>query len=326
MHKDETAPCPRLRIGVSGCLTGAPVRFDGGHKRSSIPHDVLDELFELVPVCPEVEIGLGTPRNPIRLIGDSHSPRAVDARGSGLDVTQALHDLGVRRARLDDGLDGYVFMKDSPSCGLYRVRVYSRTPGEQEGPPSRSGRGIYADAFCRERPTLPVEESGRLFDAALLENFATRAYVHSKFRKLRDGGVTAAALVQFHSRHKYLVMAHSVEGYRNLGRLISNLSGDLDVLTRKYFVELMSVLSRPATRGGHANVLAHLQGYVKRHLSSDARTELARAIDSYRLGEIPLLAPMTLLKHHLSTWRAEYALSQVYLDPHPAFAGLRRAL
>lgn len=315
-------PQAPLPIAISECLVGGEVRHDGGHKRSSLPHDKLGGLFTFRPVCPEVGIGLGVPRDAIRLVGNVNSPRAISTRDRDFDVTARLTEFARQQVALLNDVDGYIFTKNSPSCGLFSVKVY----GEEAKPPAPTGRGIYSAEIARAKPDLPIEENGRLVDAALRENFVTRTFVHGHWRALCDDGVTAKSLVAFHSAYKYLVMAHSISGYRLLGKHLSDLSTGVDSIANSYFSKLMRALANPASRGGHANVLAHLQGYVKRQLSSGARQELAQLIESYRRGETPLLAPLALLKHHLGEHEATYALNQLYLQPHPPSAGLRRDL
>lgn len=313
-------PEPPLPVAVSECLTGAEVRYDGAHKRSSMPHDLLDPLFEYRPICPEVGIGLGVPRETIRLVGASDAPRALQG-SAGVDVTARLSAYARARQPVLDAVDGYIFMKNSPSCGLYRVKVSASL----DAPPAPTGRGVFAAEVTTAHPDLPVEEGGRLFDPALAENFVMRTFVHAHWRRLLAAGLTPDGLIAFHSAYKYLLMAHSVSAYRALGRCLANLAGGV-AAAGDYFAGLMQALARPATRGGHVNVLSHLAGYAKRHIDSAARRELADVIESYRRGEVPLLAPLTLLKHHLGTADATYALEQIYLNPHPAAAGLRRNL
>jgi uncharacterized protein YbgA (DUF1722 family)/uncharacterized protein YbbK (DUF523 family) len=313
-------PRPPLPVAVSECLTGSGVRFDGGHKHSSMPHEQCDALFEWRPLCPEVAIGLGVPRDSIRLEGGPDRPRAVNT--SGEDFSARLERYGQEVVPVLADVDGYVFMKNSPSCGLHRVKVY---PGGDR-PPRHEGRGVYAAAVVEALPQLPVEEGGRLFDPVLLENFVTRVFAHAHWRALVVAGISARRLIAFHSAWKHLVMAHSVPAYQRLGRRLADLSGPLDGIAAEYFAGLMAGLARPATRGGHANVLSHLQGYVKTALDAPARRELADLIESYRRGELPLMAPLALLRHHLREHGAAYALNQLYLEPHPSGSGLRRDL
>ncbi len=315
-------PEPPLTIAISDCLTGAEVRFDGSHKRSSVPHEAVDGLFTYRGICPEVGIGMGIPRLPIRLVGMLEAPRAQGVKDASLDVTDALRAYG--RSILPQLADvaGYVFMKNSPSCGLFRVKLY---PGPGKAP-TGSARGLFADEVVTAMPYLPVEESGRLSDPVLLENFVTRTFAYAHWLRVAQRGVTARGLIAFHSAYKYLLMAHSITAYRAAGRLLSDLSGDVQTIAAQYLRVLMHGLSRPAKPGGHANVLQHLQGYVKKELDSATRQEFAALTDAYRRGEVPLLAPMTLLKHHLRRFPDRYALEQIYLNPHPPASGLRRAL
>ncbi len=319
-------PAPPLTLAISECLLGTEVRYDGSGARSSYPHSLLEGLFEYRGICPEMGIGMGTPRKPIRLVGAVDGPRAVGVKDADQDVTEALADFGRRQVSGLDDVAGYVFMKNSPSCGLFRVKVYPHENGRVTGAPDPRGRGVYAAAITTALPDLPAEESGRLHDPLLRENFATRVFAYAHWRALEAAGITAARLVAFHSRYKYLLMAHSVPHYQEAGRLLSNLRGDVETPALRYRGLLMAGLSRPASRRGHANVLSHLQGYLKRQLDGPTRQELARLIDGYRRGELPLLAPITLLKHHFRVHPDDYVLHQAYLDPHPEHAGLRRPL
>ncbi len=320
-------PVPPLRVGASECLLGSPVRYDGSQKGSSFPRTLLDDLFEFVGVCPEVAAGMGVPRKPIRLVAPADEPGSIDATpravepGSGRDFTDEIAAVYGDTAPLIDGLHGFIFMKNSPSCGVYRVKVYSGN-----GMPRTHGRGVYAAAVMAAHPTLPVEESGRLFDSVLRENFATRVFAHAHWRALQAQGLSAARLVAFHSRYKYLLLAHSVTAYKSAGRILSDLKGDLPQIAASYFDTLMTGLASPATAGGHANVLSHLQGYFKRVLDAHDRQELAGLIDDYRCGRQPLMAVLTLLKHHLRKHHDPYLDAQVYLEPHPPAAALRRSL
>lgn len=317
-------PCAPIKVGISDCLLGSQVRYDGGHKRSSLPHEELAGLFEFVGLCPEVAVGLGTPREPIRLEGEPENPRVVSIH-SREDVTDRITAYAKSLPHKLDTAAGYIFMKNSPSCGLSRVKVYPST-----GRPKAQGQGVFSREISICYPTLPLEESGRLFDPVLRENFVMRTFVFAHWQALLSGELsgelTASQLIEFHSRYKYLLMAHSVRHYKQCGRLLSDLSNNLLDISQRYFSLLMKGLAQPASRGTHANVLAHLQGYVKHALPAADRQELARLIEEYRSGSLPLLAPLTLLRHHLKYHAEDYALQQIYLDPHPAVAGLRRAL
>jgi uncharacterized protein YbgA (DUF1722 family)/uncharacterized protein YbbK (DUF523 family) len=312
-----------LKLGISACLLGAEVRFNGGHKQSHLCSRVLSEHFEFVPVCPEVGIGMGTPRAPIRLVGEPHAPRAVGTVNREEDVTDALAAYGERMAAQLQGICGYIFMQQSPSCGLERVKVYQTngmpTPG--------GGRGIYAQAFCDQHPDLPVEEDGRLNDAVLRENFLARVYAYARWQQLLQSGLTRQTILEFHSHYKYQLMATDPVQYKALGQLLGNLGKyDLHELAPRYFSQLMQGLKKCATRRTHSNVLQHICGYLKKQLSGADKQEVSRLIAQYRNGIVPLVVPLTLIKHHFRHHPDTYIESQVYLQPHPESLSLRNAL
>ena len=312
----------RIIIGVSACLLGKEVRFDGGHKRSRFITDSLAGHFEFSAFCPEVAIGMGTPRQPIRLTGDASNPEAVGVKTPELNVSQPLRDYGMKVAGDIHDLCGFIFKKDSPSCGMQRVKVYN-----EKGMPERSGTGLFAREIMNAHPLLPVEEEGRLNDADLRENFVTRVYVYARWKALIENGISKSGLIKFHTRHKYLVMSHSNEMYRELGQMLADLnSASLAEIADSYITRLMLALSVPATRKRHANVLQHLLGYLKNSLDSAHRMDLDRTIDAYRSGEFPLVVPIRMLQHHFSMHPHPYISEQVYLDPHPQNLKLRNTL
>ncbi|GAA3719266.1 DUF523 and DUF1722 domain-containing protein [Oceanisphaera sediminis] len=306
-----------IRVGISGCLTGQQVRFDGGHKRSDFCTEQLARFVEFVPLCPEMAIGLGTPRPSIRLINQDEQIIAQTAKGD--DVTSALRDYGRTMAPQFDGLSGYILCAKSPSCGMERVRVYHES-GKGN---AKEGTGIYAAELMRAQPLLPLEEDGRLNDPVLRENFVTRVFALHDWQCLRHEGITAARLIAFHSRYKYLLMAHHRDSYQRLGNLLSDLSVDVEQTANAYIEGMMQALSNNVSRKNHTNVLQHLQGYFKRELSPRQRQELARTIHQYREGILPLLAPITLLRHYLEEHPNDYLHQQVYLNPHPEALRLR---
>ena len=311
---------PKIRIGISACLLGEEVRYNGGHKRDAFLTDTFGRYVEWVPVCPEVELGMGTPRPPIRLerIGGSQtsqSPRLI-MPSTGGDYTDAMRGYAERRVadlvRLD--LDGYVLKKDSPSCGMERVKIYHGA-----GAPSKDGRGVFAEILLTHLPDLPVEEEGRLNDPALRESFISRVFVHHRWREGEREGWTRAVLMRFHERHKYLLMARNQTAMRRLGRLLgeSDKGEPMETLAAAYRQGLTEILRRPATRRGHTNVLHHLAGYVSGALDRDDRAELAETVERYRLGLVPLIVPLTLIRHHVRRQGVGYLQDQAYLDPHP---------
>ncbi|MGC3973281.1 MAG: DUF523 and DUF1722 domain-containing protein [Nitrospira sp.] len=309
-----------LRLGISRCLLGEEVRFDGGHKRDAFLTDVLGRYVEWVPVCPEVEAGLGTPREAMRLVGTPQQPRLVTLK-SGQDHTRALEIMAARR--LDDlagaDLSGFVFKKDSPSCGVERVRTYN-----EHGMPGRKGVGLFARAFLARFPLIPVEEEGRLCDPLLRENFIERVFCYRRWRDLMNSGATRQAVVRFHTIHKYLLLAHSAPHYRQLGRLVAQVSQyrpkDLALQYGELFMQALAVR---ATVRKHVNVLHHILGHFTERLAAQEKAELLGVIGDYHQGLTPLIVPLTLIKHYVQIFDVEYIREQVYLNPHPKELMLR---
>ncbi len=310
----------KIPVGVSQCLLGEQVRFDGGHKRSRYLTDVLAQFIEFRPVCPEVAIGLGIPRKPIRLVVKDDQTRVVGVADPEMDVTDALVAQAEAAAAQMPDICGYVFMQNSPSCGVYGMKRY-RTNGYTM---DAKGRGAYAQRFMELMPYLPVEEAGRLNDAGLRENFLTRVFAFHDFKKHLGHEPTAKKLINFYSRYKYQVMAHHVPSYFEIGRFLSNLSGrDINACRDQFFHLFMTALSHHATRKGNTNAMMHLRGYLKEILSTQDKQELSQLIDSYKVGMVPLVVPLTLLKHHLSKLDNPYLKSQTFWAPHPDQLGLR---
>ncbi len=309
------------RVGVSGCLLGEAVRYDGGHKLDRFWVDVLGPYVRYVPVCPEVECGLTVPREALRLVGDPAAPRLVTVK-TGQDLTERMEAWALAKvAELERaGLCGFVFKFGSPSSGMARVKVYP----EHGGPPSLNGRGIFAARLMDAMPLLPVEDEGRLNDPGLRENFIERVFVTHRWRLLRREGFSLGALVDFHTRHKLLVMAHGVERYRALGRLVATgASMPPARLAEAYIVELMAALRLPATVKKQVNVLSHVMGYFKRVLEPDEKRELLEVLDAYARELVPLIVPVTLLNHYVRKFGEQYMAGQWYLHPHPAELKLR---
>ena len=318
-HESELAG---MRLGVSACLLGAKVRFDGGHKRNRFLLEELGAYFEFVPFCPEVAIGMGTPRPKIRLTGDVQAPRAVGSKDPGLDVTDALQAYSSNTAQRLSGLSGFVFKRDSPTCGMERVRVYS-----DKGMPQRNGVGIFARAVQEANPLLPVEEEGRLNDPVLRENFISRVFVFARWQSLRRQGLNKKTLLDFHTRHKLLLMAHSPAVYRELGRMLARLDNAvLETLADRYIGQVMQVLKLQASRKRHVNVLQHLLGYLRKRVDAASRADLVEVIDSYRRGVVPLVVPITLLQHYFRREPHSWISRQVYMNPHPRELMLRNLL
>jgi uncharacterized protein YbgA (DUF1722 family)/uncharacterized protein YbbK (DUF523 family) len=318
--RDNSPALPAIRVGVSSCLLGAAVRYDGGHKRHDFLTDTLGRFVEWVPVCPEVECGLGTPRESMRLVTDGTSLRLLTVK-TAVDLTTQVDRYAKRRVAelASERLSGYVLKKDSPSCGLMRVKVYGA-----QGPPARSGQGLFAARLVEQFPNLPVEEEGRLADPRLRENFVERLFAYARLRALFEGRWTAGALIRFHTAHKLIVMAHSTETYQKLGQLVARVR-DLSrpEMERQYSASFMAALAVPATPRRHTNVLQHMAGYLKNHLDAGSKIELQSAIEDYRRGLVPLIVPLTLLRHYVRLHKIGYLAGQLYLDPHPKELMLR---
>lgn len=310
-----------VRLGISACLLGAEVRYDGGHKRDRYLTDVLGANVAWIPVCPELEVGMGIPRAVLQLRGGERGDRMVE-RESGRDWTEAMAAFGRERvAELrGQGIDGFVVKKDSPSCGLARVRVH----GAPNGMPVRSGVGHFARVVLSDVPGLPIEEEGRLHDPPLRERFIEAIFSRNRWRTLVERGLSRPALVAFHEAHKMLLLAHHEEIARRLGRLVGSFGRLPDEeIYASYAADFAAAFERAATPARHVNVLEHLFGHLKRVLGTREKREIADAIGEYRAGRVPLVVPITLLRFLVATHGVDYVRGQLYLDPHPRELMLR---
>jgi uncharacterized protein YbgA (DUF1722 family)/uncharacterized protein YbbK (DUF523 family) len=313
------AGADEIRVGISSCLLGQKVRHDGGHKQDRFATDVLARFVTFVPVCPEVEVGMSVPRETIRLERRSGGVRLV-APKSGEDHTEAMRAWSEARVRALEKLDlsGYILKKDSPSCGMERVRVHG---GKMA---TRDGRGAFASVLMERMPLLPVEEEGRLCDLALRENFVERVFAYRRVKDLFARRFTVGDLVRFHSAEKLLVLAHEPAAYTRLGRLVAQAKALPRAAVASRYAEVhAAALAKLATRGRHTNVLQHMAGYFDEGATPDDRRELAGTIEDYRRGLVPLVVPLTLVKHHVRRLGVGYLASQRYLDPHPKELMLR---
>jgi uncharacterized protein YbgA (DUF1722 family)/uncharacterized protein YbbK (DUF523 family) len=300
----------RPRVGVSSCLLGVLVRFNGGHKRDRFLTDSLGAYVDWVPYCPEMEIGLGTPREPIRLTSGG---RLVNRSGT-LDHTPAMASLP-----LPSGVDGYVFKAKSPSCGLWGIPRY----GPDGEPSGAAGRGLYASRVMAAFPLLAVEDEGRLNDAGLRETFVERLFAAARLRALLSASWEQGDLVAFHARHKLQLLAHDPVRYRSAGRVVAASCPESGSAYRELFLAAMAV---PATRGRNANALLHAYRRIGRSLGRPRRSDLVARIDSYRRGEVPLSVPVALLAHYASGGEWPWLAEQTYLSPFPAGLRLRHAV
>jgi uncharacterized protein YbgA (DUF1722 family)/uncharacterized protein YbbK (DUF523 family) len=309
-----------IRILISSCLLGEKVRYDGGHKREGYLVETLGKFVEWVPVCPEVDCGLPTPREAMRLVGDPAAPRLVTSKG-GVDHTERMAEFA--RGKLKEleplNLCGYICKKDSPSSGMERVKVYgdSRIP-------AKVGAGLFTKAFMDHFPLIPVEEEGRLNDPTLREMFIGRVFTLRRFRDLLAAGKTRGGLVAFHTDHKLLLLSHDRKGYTEMGRLVA-AAKELtpSVLYDRYQSLLMEALSAKPTVKKSADVLLHMMGHVKKVLTIDEKQELLEVINRYREKLIPLVVPVTLVAHYVRKYRVSYLERQVFLNPHPVELMLR---
>lgn len=311
---------PKPRVGISACLLGQKVRHDGGHKRDGFLVDTLGPFVEWIPVCPEVEIGMGVPRETVRLVGTREHAKMI-AENSGKDWTDAMRRFAkVRTEELAElKLSGYVFKKNSPSCGMERVRLYGPT-----AMPSRYGRGLFAAAVMTQFPLMPVEEEGRLNDPRLRENFIERVFAFHRWQEQLAGAKSASALVRFHTRHKFLLLAHGERHYRHLGRLVGETKKHpLRQTYDKYGEGFMQALAVRVSAKKQANVLEHMMGYFSELLSAPERAELVDLIRDYRRQLVPLIAPITLMRHYVRKYDIAYLHDQVYLSPSPKELVLR---
>ena len=310
----------KIRIGISSCLLGEKVRFDGGHQRDHFLVDTLGQFVDYVPVCPEVEIGLPTPRDTLRLTGDLEAPRLVFSR-SGEDITERMNKWAKKRVlELEaENLCGFVFKKKSPSSGMERVKLY-----DKNGIPNNKTVGLFARAFMDHFPLLPVEEDGRLHDPKLRENFVEAIFTFKRYREQLSKGKTIGNLVDFHTRHKLLIMAHSPELYRSMGKLVADGKQiEQTKLFEQYQLQLGQALRLKTTVKKNINVMHHILGYFKNQLSKDEKEETLDLIEQYRNQFVPVIVPLTLLNHFVRKFDQSYLKQQVYLNPHPIELQLR---
>jgi uncharacterized protein YbgA (DUF1722 family)/uncharacterized protein YbbK (DUF523 family) len=319
MAKQQQKEFP-LRVGLSSCLLGHMVRFDGGHKKDRYLTDVLGTYFEWIHVCPELEVGMGVPRESVRLVGSMESPRMVGTK-SNTDWTDRMVRFSEQRVRqLEElQLSGYILKSDSPSCGMERVRVYATN-----GMPAKNGRGLFAAAFMRHFPLIPVEEEGRLNDAKLRDNFIVRVFAYHRLQQLIADGFRRGDLVSFHAAHKYLILAHSPKHYQSLGKLVGTASSHTSAdLRNRYSILFMEALAVKATVKKNVNVLQHIMGFLRDHIGTSEKENIGEVIADYAQEHLPLVVPLTLIRHYVRIYDVPYIRDQIYLNPHPKELMLR---
>ncbi|HAO20129.1 MAG TPA: DUF1722 domain-containing protein [Desulfobacteraceae bacterium] len=309
----------KIKLGISACLLGENVRYDGGHKKDDFLTDTLGQYVDYIPVCPETECGMGIPRESLRLVGDAESPRLLTTR-SGIDHTERMIQWAEKRvAELESSeLCGFIFKSNSPSSGMERVKVYN-----DKGMPVKKGVGMFARIFMKHFPRIPVEDEGRLHDPVLRENFIERIFVLKRWREVLLHK-SMGNLVEFHTRHKLLLLSHSTTHYRQMGKLVAEGKKiPIARLSDQYEEMLTDALKLKATPKKHINVLQHIMGYFKAQLSSDEKQELSEIFDQYVNDLVPLIVPITLLNHYVRKYQQPYLRDQIYLHPHPAELKLR---
>ncbi len=310
----------RIKLGIAKCLLGEKVRYDGTHKLDRYLRDTLGQYVEWLPVCPEVETGMTIPREPVRLVGDVDAPRLV-GRKSGHDWTESMQKWGMKRLKdlETEDICGYIFKYGSPSSGMSRIKVYN-----EKVMPRHDGVGMWARMVMERFPQLPFEDDGRLHDPRIRENFISRIFTLKRWRDAMADGRTPGKLVDFHTRHKMLIMAHNVELYRTMGKLVA-MSGaaEIDGLAEQYFAMLLKALAYKHTIKKNANVLMHAAGYFKKDITSPEKAELLELTKQYQRGLVPLIVPITLINHYVAKYGKDYLATQYYLSPYPAELMLR---
>jgi uncharacterized protein YbgA (DUF1722 family)/uncharacterized protein YbbK (DUF523 family) len=308
----------KIILGISSCLLGENVRYDGGHKRDNYICDTLVNYFDFLPICPEVAIGMSIPRPAVHLVGEPNNPSLVEAENKEKNYTQLIQQFASKT--MDDltGISGYILKSKSPSCGWRRVKVY-----QQKDMPFHNGQGLFAAILEKCYPNLPIEEESRLNDDKIRENFIERVFIYKKWQELTSKAFCKEAITAFHTQHELTLMAHHLFSYRKLGKMVAAIDQPLETFYQQYIFHLMKALNHTATKKKHANVLQHCMGYLKKKLSPIDKEELQRTIDNYRLGLTPLIVPITLLRHHLNHYPNEHLNLQSYLNPYPEELMLR---
>lgn len=313
----------KIKIAISSCLAGNQVRYDGGHKRSKYCLDVMSDWFEYQPFCPEMGIGMPSPRPPIHLVDSENEIKVLQVDDHSIDRTDDLKNYAHKILPEIRNICGYVVIRNSPSCGMERVKVYH----ENGNPSNIKAQGAFIGELMKLRPELPVEEEGRLQDPKLRENFITRVFAYSEWQQIVLSDININNLIKFHSRYKYLIMAHSYKAYRELGRLVANDGAkSLPAMVSEYEALLMKTLKKIASPKSHVNTLYHIFGYLKRDLTTEAKQEIIDVIENYRNEAVTLIVPVTLLNHYINQFGSDYIKNQAYLNPHPIELGLRNYL
>lgn len=312
-------------LGLSACLAGQEVRFDKSHKKSNFVMNELARHVEFKTFCPEVAIGLPIPRPTIRQVIDDGVIKVCRPDGSG-DVTDKLADYGQQVATANTQISGFIFTAKSPSCGMERVKIYHIDEDHKATGSEMTGVGMFAKQIMDNNPALPCEENGRLNDPNIRENFVLRVFAYDDWKKNVESDLSKHNIMQFHARHKYLLLSHSQAAYKELGNFLGTSELAVEEIAEQYIVKFMTALKKIASRKSHANTLMHIQGYFSKFMSKDEKAEMSEQIEQYREGLLPLMAPLTLLKHYQRLHPNDYIGNQRYLDPYPVDLKLRYGL
>jgi uncharacterized protein YbgA (DUF1722 family)/uncharacterized protein YbbK (DUF523 family) len=304
-----------IKIGVSACVAGEKVRFDRTHRRSAYLTETLANHVEFVPICPEIACGMGIPREPLRQVDCAGEIRLIGYE-SGKDLTKKMTKWARRVLKgLDkEGICGFVLRVHSASCGVNKSKIHST-----EGKPPTHGPGFFTRMLQEHDPLLPIVTSEALQNAIQRENFIRRVFVLHRWRALTAKGTAIGNLVDFHTRHKMLIRAHDLQGYRELGHLLGESTMDnAEAVFDKYATLLFKSLTLKATPSKNRDVLSHAAGYFKKELDAEDKRELQAMITAYAKGKVPLLVPVTLLNHFARKYQRPYLTQQYYLNPEPA--------
>ncbi len=304
----------KIKVGISSCLLGNPVRYDGSHKLDTFLKDIVGKYFDFIPICPEVEMGLPVPREPMHLVGDRDNLRLITTR-SKIDYTDRMLKFARKRVKelKKEDLCGFIFKSRSPSSGYRNVKVYN-----DNGIPTSTSSGLFAKVFMEENPLIPVEDEGRLKDDEIRDNFFTRVFILYNWKRLIKTGFTRKGIIDFHTHNKLLIMAHSPKAYLELGRSLTNLKGvNLREFADVYINNVMDALRHKATRGKNVNVMYHTMGYFKKYLDRKDKEELISLIQEYKEGNLPLIVPITMINHYVNKFDISYLKSQSFLNPTP---------
>jgi uncharacterized protein YbgA (DUF1722 family)/uncharacterized protein YbbK (DUF523 family) len=301
-------------VGASSCLLGAKVRFDGGHKHYPLITERWSTFFDIKSACPEAEMGMGMPRPALQLRETNNETRLVFSKNPQQDLTADMEAFATQRISKLGVLDGYVFKKDSPSCGFERVPVTHESTGQK----TRIGTGVFARKFMELNPLVPVEDEGRLYDDGIRENFLERVYCHYRWRTMLNADFNLQAFTEFHKRHKFMLMARNQQVYRQLGQLVATANKhNLIQVSDSYIQCFMQAMELRPSHGQHVNVLLHILGYFKRGLDSQDKHELLNWFNAYRSERVPRITPVALLRHYLRIHPEPYIAAQYYLSPYP---------